>query len=777
MNAANISRFLQPNVVGIPPELRELPRWVTWRAIQSAPGEKPKKVPFAPDRPNTRASSTDPDTWGTFDQAHASFLEGERTGLGFVLNGDGLVGIDLDACVIDGAPSAPALALLDNLGAAYIELSPSGTGLRAFGYAKNLASGCNGTLDGIKVELYSTGRYLTLTGQTIKAGPIGPLRGFAELADRIRVRRKVDPQTGEIGGIAPDEVHAELVRRILSGDVFHDSLRDLAASLVATGMRPGAVVNHLRGLMDASAAPRDDRWRARCAQIRELVVTAEGKYAPPPLDAVGWPDPQPLIVKIDPVEYPLDALPGLVRCAVAEVAGFVKAPIALIATSALAALSLAIQAHVDVVRAEKLSGPTGLFLMAIADSGERKSTCDGFFTKAILDYEEREYEAAKPLVKDYQSANDAWTAKCAGVKEKIRTLAKESKPTADMESALRALNDDKPTPPHVPRLNYADATPEALAYGLAKEWPSGGVISAEAGIVFGSHGMGKESVMRNLAMLNQLWDGNALKIDRRTSESFTVRGARLTMALQVQELTVRAFFDSTNGLARGTGFLARFLVSWPESTQGSRPFTEAPPNWPALAAFNGRLTAILNMPAPIDDRGALIPVMLKLAPDAKKAWVKFHDEIEVELSAGRELFDVRDVASKAADNVARLAALFHTFTGSVGPIDMNAVESAARIVAWHLNESRRFLGELALPPELANPARLDSWLIDYCRREKVDSVPTREVQRCGPGGLRDKGAINDAIKELSDLGRARVVQDGRRKLIEINPALLGEVIP
>ncbi|WP_345889574.1 DUF3987 domain-containing protein, partial [Nitrosomonas sp. GH22] len=88
---------------------------------------------------------------------------------------------------------------------------------------------------------------------------------------------------------------------------------------------------------------------------------------------------------------------------------------------------------------------------------------------------------------------------------------------------------------------YADATPEALAYGLAKRWPSSGVVSAEAGIVFGSHGMGKDSVMRNLAMLNQLWDGASLAIDRRTSESFTVHGARLTVALQVQEPTLREF--------------------------------------------------------------------------------------------------------------------------------------------------------------------------------------------------------------------------------------------
>ena len=114
-----------------------------------------------------------------------------------------------------------------------------------------------------------------------------------------------------------------------------------------------------------------------------------------------WPELQPLIAQIEPQEYPIDALPAAVRCAVQEVAGFVKAPIPLIATSALAALSLAIQAHTDVQRADKLHGPCGLFLLAIADSGERKSTCDGFFTKAIRDYEAEQYEAAKPFITAY----------------------------------------------------------------------------------------------------------------------------------------------------------------------------------------------------------------------------------------------------------------------------------------------------------------------------------------------------------------------------------------
>lgn len=485
-----------------------------------------------------------------------------------------------------------------------------------------------------------------------------------------------------------------------------------------------------------------------------------------------WPELQPLMVQIEPQDYPLDALPEAVRCAVQEVADFVKAPIPLIATSALAALSLAIQAHTDVERAERLHGPCGLFLLAIADSGERKSTCDGFFTTAIRDYQAQQQEAAKPVIQAYKSEHDAWEAQRSGLKEKIKALAKEGKPSLAQVQQLHDLDADEPTAPRVPRLVYGDATPEALTYALAKHWPSGGVISSEAGSVFGGHGMSGDSVMRNLAALNQLWDGATLPVERRSSESFTVRGARLTMALQVQEATIRAFFDSSKGLARGTGFLARFLVSWPQSTQGMRHFTEAPANWPALAAFNNRLTAILNRPAPIDDDGGLCPAMLTLAPDAKAAWVAFHDAIESELSIGRELYDVRDVASKTADNAARLAALFHTFTGSIGSIGLDAMESAARVTAWHLTEAKRFLGELAMPTELANPARLESWMLDYCRREQTDKVPTREVQRHGPGGLRDRAVINDAIKELAELGRARLVQDGKKKLIQLNLALL-----
>ncbi|MBK9219661.1 MAG: DUF3987 domain-containing protein [Uliginosibacterium sp.] len=465
----------------------------------------------------------------------------------------------------------------------------------------------------------------------------------------------------------------------------------------------------------------------------------------------------------------MEVLPGAIRAAVEEVAGFVKAPLPMVASSALAALSLAIQAHADVMRAEKLHGPVGLFLLTIADSGERKSTCDGFFSNLIRDYQESQTEAAKPALQDHRAAIAAWEARHGGIKENIRQLAKDGKSTRALELALRDLEHDKPKPPRIPRLLYTDVTPEALAYGLARQWPSGGVVSAEAGIVFGSHGMGKDSVMRNLGLLNQLWDGTSLTIDRRSSESFTVRGARLTVALQVQEPTLQEFFCRSGALARGTGFLARFLLAWPESTQGQRFFTEAPADWPALAAFHERLASILAQPAPIDEDGALTPVMLSLTPEAKAGWVAYHDAIERELACGGDLYDVRDVASKSADNAARLAALFHMYQGRRARLVRRLFSAASRIAAWHLHEARRFFGELALPAELADAARLDSWLTAYCHRERTHLVSTREAQRLGP--VRNKEKLSAALRELEDLDRVRVVNEARRKTIKVNPVL------
>jgi putative DNA primase/helicase len=229
--------------------------------------------------------------------------------------------------------------------------------------------------------------------------------------------------------------------------------------------------------------------------------------------------------------------------------------------------------------------------------------------------------------------------------------------------------------------------------------------------------------------------------------------------------------EGTKGLARGNGFAARFLIAAPESTQGTRLFREGGQG-DATAVFGARLRELLGAEFETDEHGALMLPALQFDAAAFGTWRAFHDDTERELRAGGDMADVRDVASKAADNVARLAALFHLYVhGAVGPICKESVASAASIVSWHLYEARRFLGDVSAPRERANAGRLDAWLIDYCRRECVSRIERRRLQQYGPNAVRSNLALAAALAELIEAGRVRQLEGG--KLIAVNPALLG----
>ena len=104
------------------------------------------------------------------------------------------------------------MQLLEHLGAGYIEISPSGKGLRAFGFAPSLSQGCKGSYDGLNIELYSSERYLTLTGNAIKTDGLREFNGFEALAYAIRTDKRVDKTTGEIidPSMVPNGVQAAL---------------------------------------------------------------------------------------------------------------------------------------------------------------------------------------------------------------------------------------------------------------------------------------------------------------------------------------------------------------------------------------------------------------------------------------------------------------------------------------------------------------------------------------------------------------------------------------
>ena len=151
-----------PRWDGIPPELKQLKRWVVWRYEWD--GRKWKKPPYSA-RSGRAASVTNADTWSTYHAARAAYDSGGWDGVGIVL-GEGLAAADLDECIIGGELSPLALDTLAALDS-YAELSPSGEGVHVLVTDAPPMAG----LKSDELELYSAARYVTVTGRHLDGTP------------------------------------------------------------------------------------------------------------------------------------------------------------------------------------------------------------------------------------------------------------------------------------------------------------------------------------------------------------------------------------------------------------------------------------------------------------------------------------------------------------------------------------------------------------------------------------------------------------------------------
>jgi len=118
----------------------------------------------------TPASATNPNTWTSYTEAHASTV---GAGLGYIV-GDGIGCLDLDHCLNAGKPTDAARALLERYPENYIEISPSGDGLHVWGLLEE-AAGTKRTINGLAIETYSRDRYITITGNVYQHGRLAPL--------------------------------------------------------------------------------------------------------------------------------------------------------------------------------------------------------------------------------------------------------------------------------------------------------------------------------------------------------------------------------------------------------------------------------------------------------------------------------------------------------------------------------------------------------------------------------------------------------------------------
>ena len=171
----------------IPMDLKQIPRWVLWRFVEIGDEDNKRWAKMPMQTSGQSASSTNPAHWTDFLSIQAAYesSHGKYDGIGFVFSDeDDVIGVDLDDCydtILHGFTNAALQHIADQVDG-YMEISPSGTGVKIFTRANLPASHVDHAMG---LEIYPKSRYFTVTGHALRGSiPATPV----DLTDIVPAR-------------------------------------------------------------------------------------------------------------------------------------------------------------------------------------------------------------------------------------------------------------------------------------------------------------------------------------------------------------------------------------------------------------------------------------------------------------------------------------------------------------------------------------------------------------------------------------------------------------
>jgi putative DNA primase/helicase len=209
----------------IPNELKKLRNWVCWKAEPDPKAHSGiSKKPVNP-RTGGLAMSNNPETWSDFETA----VEASKdfAGIGFMFEGSGYFGVDLDDMDIHGDVVSEFIETLQS----YAELSQSGNGVHIICKGK-LPEGRRRTKNELGgFEMYDSGRFFVMTGNycsefidiadcTEKIKPLHTKYLCSDMKNVKLIRQNI-PVNMDIRTIvdkASNSVNGEKFRKLYSGD-------------------------------------------------------------------------------------------------------------------------------------------------------------------------------------------------------------------------------------------------------------------------------------------------------------------------------------------------------------------------------------------------------------------------------------------------------------------------------------------------------------------------------------------------------------------------------
>lgn len=455
-------------------------------------------------------------------------------------------------------------------------------------------------------------------------------------------------------------------------------------------------------------------------------------------------DPLPLFREVPPSSpFPVRALGPILEPAANEMYTTIKAPLAVIAQSLLGAASLVTQGHANIGIHGRVIA-LSLFLITVAESGERKSAVDDAALSAILEWQRQLWQVYREDLRKYRISL-----------QEFQDAKKKHK--KDCEDVDDMKDKTEPRPPIQPIILIEEPTYEGLVKYLEDGQPSVGLFSDEGGRFLGGNAMSRDNVLKTLAGLSSFWDakpGKPITRIRSVDKSLALYGRRVALHLMIQESVYSQL--NQQSMCESQGFLPRCLISFPESMAGRRSYVMADiSRAPAIVRFKQCCNNLLDrvfptapLPAPQNE---LEPPTITLSEDATSLWVQFYESIEAELGAGHRFHSIRRFGSKAPEHVLRVAGVLSVFEDpATRRIEAEYVARAIAIINYYLCERLRLEDYYSIEPALLNAQKV----LDWASAKEKPGVILKELYQFGPPNVRSKDKALAILKVLESHGRA-----------------------
>jgi len=470
-----------------------------------------------------------------------------------------------------------------------------------------------------------------------------------------------------------------------------------------------------------------------------------------------------------PPPYPLEAFHLIVSRAAGEVVRNVQGPDAMIGAAFLTGLSVSCMGLISVRLPTGQVRPVSLNSLVIADSGERKTATDNLVMAPVHERDALHAKKYENDIVEYHAEKAVHDAVESGIRARLRRTILQGKPIEQVREELARHLKAQPVRPRLRRLIRQDMTGRAIMDAIEGDRELIALLSNEGEIIL------RSDAMRQVGMLNMIWDAAAvISFDRRTG-STVAYNARGTVSFMVQEEVLKEYLDRRGKVVRGSGHWARYLVAWPASTQGYRFTSFDDPVWEHLPKFHARMFELMDEYHRRRENQNLEPQVLEFDDDAREKWIRVSNEIEAQLQPLQYLSDIKDFASKYMEIVGRIAALFHKFSRQEGKISVDTLIRAGRVVEWHLHEFKRVFSsaQYAVPQGVLDAETLEDYLHRVYWIRGMTAAPKNDVLRSGP--VRPVNKFNVALNYLSIQGRVRESTGvNRQRYIELNPEYFGE---